>query len=468
MNGTRIDQLRRSAAQDSKRLVRYFRVTVDASTNATQRADGSWEFDGVATRGDAVFDYSTDAGQEWKEFRPLDEVFSPNSIASLEGAAITDDHPANFVDIYNARELGRGHVMKAWQDGNLMRVRVLVRDAELLQKIRDGKVELSCGYSAVVVPGDGVHPTEGPYQAKQTQIVHNHLAVVDAARAGPVARLAVPPMPPPAAPGADSKGKPAAGDSKGKRDTMDKIVINGVEWPVDPAATSIPGPVGEYINSLTTQLTTQATQIAELQKASGTGQPAGAGAAGGAPPPNQPAAGGAPAGDGKGKDKDKNPDDKDKDGAGGKGDSKMTMDEASIQKIVDDRMKANQADADTRAKHVADAMHFLPAGYDITGKPTARILADALTAFDKDYKAKADAMATANNVAGLAAVLEVRLADAGRVFTARTGKLLGDAGADKTIDRAGAARQRMNDKRQGKVTPAPQQPQLAAGGANKP
>lgn len=430
--------MRQAAAADKSRLHRVYRIKVDA-TGAVQRADGSWEFDGVATRGDAVFDYSADNGTEWKEYRPLDEVFSVNSIASLEGAALTDDHPLDFVDIYNARELVRGHVMKAWQDGALMRVRVLVRDAELIQKIRDGKVELSCGYSAVVIPGDGVHPVEGAYQAKQTQIVHNHLAVVDAARAGPVARLAVPPMPPPAGPGAgagtDSK-RPDAG--KGKRDNMNEIVINGVKFAVDPAATSVPGPVAEAYNALMTQLQQQAAKITELEAKS---------ASGSEPAPIDPNAA-ANAAAAAAADKAK------------QGDSKDTMDKAAIQKAIDDGVKlAMQKHGDSamqRQRIIGDAAPFLPANYDPAGKSDAQIAADALTAHDKDYKPVADKMVADNDIAGLAAVLRVRAIDHGKKFTRDTAALLGRSADGTAIKGHGAddERQAMVDRRSGRKQPA--------------
>lgn len=461
--------MRRAAAADKGRLHRVYRIKVDAA-GAVQRADGSWEFDGVATRGDAVFDYSTEAGQEWKEYRPPEEVFSENSIASLEGATLTDDHPADFVDIWNARDLSCGTVMRAWQDGNLMRVRVIVRDGPLIQKIRDGKVELSCGYSAVVIPGDGVHPTEGAYQAKQTQIIHNHLAVVDAARAGPVARLAVPPMPAPPAPGADSKKRPDAG--KGKRDSMDKIVINGVEYAVDPAATTVPAAVAEAYTAQATQLQQQATQITELQAKAGQ-QPA----PGQQPDPNAPPANpGGPMGD-KAKDKDKDKageKDKDKDAdkdKDSKGDS-VPVSKAELQAMIDQGVEAKfkmQGDAAAqRGRIIADAAPILGGSYDATGKSDAQIAADAIAACDpknKDIRTTVDAMVKQGDLAGLAGMLKLRALDHGNIHTRSTADMLGRAAANGGDNRGAAdkARADRDARRQGKQLPAAK----AAGGEGK-
>src|ERR1700730_10554638 len=52
----------------------------------------------------------------YKVFRPLDEVTSPQTIASAEGKTIVDEHPPTYiapgslVSIETERELGCGHV----------------------------------------------------------------------------------------------------------------------------------------------------------------------------------------------------------------------------------------------------------------------------------------------------------------------------------------------------------------------
>lgn len=382
----------------------------------------------MATRGDAVFDYSADAGQVWREYRPMAEVFSANSIDSLAGASVTDDHPQDFVDIYNARELNRGTVLRAWQDGALMRVRVVIRDAELIQKIRDGKVELSCGYSAVVVPGDGTHPSEGEYQATQTQIVHNHLAVVDAARAGPVARLAVPPMPAPAAPADDRRP-----DSAGTRnnDAMNEIIINGVTYKVDPAANTVPGPVAEAWTSLQAQLTQQATELGAL-KAGGTPATdpnAAANAAAAA------AAAGAAAA----------PGDANKQGDSKPGDKPVALSKDDVNALVESKLAdARKLDA-ARSKAIAAATKALPANYMFDGKPTAQILADAIVVLDKDYKAIAESFVRDGKADVLAAVLDVKIDAAGRTHVDHLAGVLERARANqgKTTDADQARRDRI-------------------------
>ena len=42
-------------------------------------------------------------------YRPEEEVFSPETIASFEGMPVTNDHPPDGVDVSNIRALQKGH-----------------------------------------------------------------------------------------------------------------------------------------------------------------------------------------------------------------------------------------------------------------------------------------------------------------------------------------------------------------------
>ena len=390
--------------------------------------------------------------------------------------------------------------MKAWRDGHLMRVIVIARDRELLDKIAAGKVELSCGYTAVVVPEAGLHPTEGTYQARQTQIIHNHLAVVDIARAGPVARLAVPPAM--LAPAANEPAGTAAGDSiekqtrgvlttkavagkkpighmvggkpiyiaadssgtGGKKD-MDELIVNGVPYKVDPNATTVPTAIEQAYTALQTELTQKAARITELEQAAGQ-TPTN-------PNPNPTPANPTPANplnpEGSMASVNPNPGDqnadknKDKGGAGG-GSPAPVIDSAALQAEVKRQLDARFAEetkkssdakktADARAARIADARKVLPDSYVYDGKSDAQILADACTALDKDYKATADALAKSDSADRLHGVLDAKIADTGRSHARSLGLVLGGAVNDageggKKID-ADAAHQRMLDKKAG-------------------
>ena len=48
---------------------------------------------------------------------------------------------------------------------------------------------MSVGYVSELVWGDGIAPDGTAYQARQTNIIGNHIAIVAAGRAGPLARI---------------------------------------------------------------------------------------------------------------------------------------------------------------------------------------------------------------------------------------------------------------------------------------
>ena len=95
-------------------------------------------------------------------FRPPEEVFSPATIASFEGMPVTNDHPPD----------GTG------KESDLLLADLIITDPPLISAIlEEGKREISCGYTYEL------HREKGRYI--QRKIRGNHIAVVDAGRAGP-------------------------------------------------------------------------------------------------------------------------------------------------------------------------------------------------------------------------------------------------------------------------------------------
>lgn len=116
-----------------------------------------------------------------KVFRPEDEVFSEATMASFEGMPITDDHPEEGVDITNVRDLSMGEVHNVrrgkGEEKDLLLADLIIKDPRLIDKImKEGKREISCGYTYDLAYEDGKYI--------QRQIRGNHVAVVDAGRAG--------------------------------------------------------------------------------------------------------------------------------------------------------------------------------------------------------------------------------------------------------------------------------------------
>ena len=113
--------------------------------------------------------------------RPEAEVFSPETIASFEGMPVTNDHPPDGVDIGNIRALQKGHAHNvrrgSGEESDLLLADLIITDPDLIDLIMDGKREISCGYTYELCDENG--------QYIQRKIRGNHVAVVDAGRAGP-------------------------------------------------------------------------------------------------------------------------------------------------------------------------------------------------------------------------------------------------------------------------------------------
>ena len=127
--------------------------------------------------------YRNADGSERREYRPPEEAFSADSLASLMGKPITIGHKA-FVTAGNAAKVAPvGSVLSAGrQDGNN-----IVADIVVYNLDTDSR-ELSCGYTLDLDETPGTTPEGEHYDAIQRNIVYNHLAIVPQGRAG-VARL---------------------------------------------------------------------------------------------------------------------------------------------------------------------------------------------------------------------------------------------------------------------------------------
>lgn len=116
--------------------------------------------------------------------RDAKEVFSPKTIASFEGKAITIRHPSDFVTPDNWSYLAKGIIQNVRktsekdEDGEECLVAdLLVMDAFAINLIKSGLREVSCGYEAE-------YEQTGEGEGSQTNIVGNHLALVEQGRAG--------------------------------------------------------------------------------------------------------------------------------------------------------------------------------------------------------------------------------------------------------------------------------------------
>lgn len=136
-----------------------------------------------------VFKYRRADGTVVSELRHPDDVFRPESLATLKMAPITDDHPREFVNAENARQYTVGWISdKVEQAEDFVESMATIAAQNVIQKVFTGKSELSCGYHADVVEETGEFNGE-KYDTRQRNITYNHVAVVDRGRAGPQVKL---------------------------------------------------------------------------------------------------------------------------------------------------------------------------------------------------------------------------------------------------------------------------------------
>jgi hypothetical protein len=118
--------------------------------------------------------------------RYAEDVFDKRSVHSFIGKPITDEHPTVAVDAANWRDHARGVIMGAkWEQGDYLAFDLLLTDAAMIEAVKNGKRELSNGYSAELEFGDFTASDGVKCQARQKAIFGNHIAVVPQGRAGP-------------------------------------------------------------------------------------------------------------------------------------------------------------------------------------------------------------------------------------------------------------------------------------------
>lgn len=124
-------------------------------------------------------------------YRPEEEVFSDDSLASFDGVDITLQHPDTLVDSNNYSRVSKGVVRGSGTrtDDNFVQCNLLIKAKDTVDAVLSGTCELSAGYTATYDDTPGTAPDGTPYQFKQTNIRINHVAVVDRARAGSNARI---------------------------------------------------------------------------------------------------------------------------------------------------------------------------------------------------------------------------------------------------------------------------------------
>jgi hypothetical protein len=114
--------------------------------------------------------------------RHPDDVFRPETIASMNGKPVVVYHPDGEVNPDNWKDHVVGVVMSPRRGSgaldDVILADLLIYDRDAIERVRDGLREVSCGYEAdyrEIEPGRG----------RQINIIGNHVALVEQGRCGP-------------------------------------------------------------------------------------------------------------------------------------------------------------------------------------------------------------------------------------------------------------------------------------------
>lgn len=123
-------------------------------------------------------------------YRDEAEVFSKASLQSFSKIPVTLDHPPEAVNSANWAKYAKGTTGdEVLRDGEFLKIGLKVTDGDAVKAIKDGKRELSVGYTTELLWEDGVTPDGVSYQARQTKITADHIAIVTRGRAGSECRI---------------------------------------------------------------------------------------------------------------------------------------------------------------------------------------------------------------------------------------------------------------------------------------
>jgi len=123
-------------------------------------------------------------------FRPADEVFSSDTLMSFAHRPVTNDHPTEPVTADNWKQVAVGQTADEVTAQDIyVRVPLMVSDGAAISDVEAGKRELSAGYSCDLDFTAGKTQRGEAYDAVQRNIRINHIAIVQAGRAGKEVRI---------------------------------------------------------------------------------------------------------------------------------------------------------------------------------------------------------------------------------------------------------------------------------------
>lgn len=176
---------------DSVQRFDVFEITQDNMTEPFRKTPEGYLKGRAIVTNTGIFRYRKSDGSFLNELRTPEEIGRSETLDSLVMQIMTDNHPNEEVNAENAKKLQVGFTGENVNfDGFVTSIPITITDAKTIDKIeKDGKVSLSCGYFADLKFEDGYAFGNNKYDAIQTNIRYNHIAIVDRGRAGDLAKI---------------------------------------------------------------------------------------------------------------------------------------------------------------------------------------------------------------------------------------------------------------------------------------
>ncbi len=243
------------------------RVGRDSFKNSAKDGDGFLRGEVLAARV-GVLPYPQPSGVVFWEFTSAEELFSPETLASTNLLPVTIDHPERrllpdggvdprfngLVDASKAKDLSVGSTGSTNRhDAVNLYIPYCVQQKKAVDDVESGKCEISMGYTYLRIPEVGEYKGQR-YTHVKKRIRFNHMAIVDAARVGPMARINL-----------DSLGTPideeflVACDNStpvnegGNKENHVKIKVRAVEY-------EVPAEVAAYVGEIETSIATDSAK----------------------------------------------------------------------------------------------------------------------------------------------------------------------------------------------------------------
>ena len=216
-------------------MQRYDRVEITAE----KTAEGFIRDKPIIGRS-GILIYKKADGTERREYRPPEEAFKAESLASLKGKPITIGHKgmANNKNISKIKPIGTV-LSEGKQDGENIVADIVIYNLDTSAR------ELSCGYTLDLEEKAGTTPEGEHYDAIQRNIFYNHLAIVPQGRAGN-ARL-------------NLDGEQELEEEEMAEKNLTKIKLDGgLEYEAEPE-------IAVYIEKLREDTKASAEKIAEMK-----------------------------------------------------------------------------------------------------------------------------------------------------------------------------------------------------------